>query len=353
MPALRSRPSGVSVFRGKQRSRLFAVSAAASLALVAGCSSSSDSAGTDAAGGEGEYPSQPVSLSVGSEPGSGWDTTARALVEVMQGEDMIPVNITVQNRPGAVGCVLLNDMVNSKRGEAHDIAMTSTPLFSNEVRGQCDVTYEDITPIARLLRENFLVAVPADSPFQDLGDLLDAIKADPTGVPVVAGGDDALPLALLVKAAGGDPSTINNVEFESGGETVTAMLNGDVAASMGGITEFSAQIEAGEFRALAILRDERLAAPFDDIPTATEQGYDVTLSNWRGVYGPPEMPAEAVTYWQGKLEEVTSSPAWAEIVERNQWQPAFLTGPELATFLEEEHAQIEEALVSIGEAATS
>ncbi len=351
MPSLSTRPTSASI--GKRPSRIRVLTAgAAALALAAGCSSGS---GTDTAssGGGSDYPTQPVNLSVGSEPGSGWDTTARALIEVMEKEDLSETNMTVQNRPGAVGCVLLNQMVSNQKGEDHELGMTSTPLFSNEVRGQCDVTYEDITVIARLLTENFLVAVPADSPYKSLEDLLEAIKADPTSVPIVAGGDDALPLALLVKEAGGDPSSINNVEFESGGETVTAMLNGDVAASMGGITEFSGQLESGDFRGLAILRDERLKAPFDDIPTAKEQGFDVTLSNWRGVYGPPDMPQEAVTYWQDKLEEAVNSPAWKEVADRNQWETSFLTGEELSTFLEQEHGQIEEALTSIGEAASS
>src|SRR5690606_5932198 len=110
-----------------------------------------------------DYPDRPINFSVGSEPGSGWDGTARALTEVIERENALPVQINVQNRPGSVGCVLLNDMTTGKKGEASEIAMTSTPLQSMEIRGNCDVKYTDVTMLVRLLIENYMVAVPADS----------------------------------------------------------------------------------------------------------------------------------------------------------------------------------------------
>lgn len=317
-----------------------ALLAVAAMALT-GCSS--------AGGGSGEeYPDQPINFSVGSEPGSGWDATARALVEVIEREDAVPVQVNVQNRPGAVGCVLLNDMTTSLADADNEIAMTSTPLFSFELRGNCDVHYTDITVIARLLIENFMVAVPADSEFASLADLLDAIIADPQSVPIAANGDDQLPLALLVQAAGGDPQSINFIALESGGEYLTALLNGDVVASVSGVTEFGPQIEAGELEGLAVLAPERLEAPLADIPTAVESGYDVTLSNWRAVYGPPNMPDYAVEYWENKLEELLASESWQEIADRNQWTTAYLAGDELQTFLDEEYANTQAALESIG-----
>ncbi len=315
---------------------LLAVSA---LALT-GCSSGGGSAD--------DYPSQPINFSVGSEPGSGWDATARALVEVMEREDAVPVQVNVQNRPGAVGCVLLNDMTSGLAEADHEIAMTSTPLFSNELRGQCETHYSDVTVIARLLIENFMIAVPADSEYESLEALLDAVVADPQSVPIAASGDDQLPMALLVEAAGGDPQSVNFIEFESGGEYLTALLNGDVVASMSGVTEFGPQIEAGELAGLAVLSEERLAAPLDEIPTAIESGFDVTLSNWRAVYGPPEMPEHAVAYWETKLQELLESESWQEIAERNQWGTAYLAGEALQTFLDEEYAQTQSALESIG-----
>ncbi|MFD4420583.1 tripartite tricarboxylate transporter substrate binding protein [Agromyces sp. NPDC058484] len=319
-----------------------ALLAIAAIALT-GCSAS-------AAGSGDDYPNRPINFSVGSEPGSGWDATARALVEVIEREDAVPVQVNVQNRPGAVGCVLLNDMINRHADADNEIAMTSVPLQSMELRGQCDVHYTDVTVIARLLIENFLVAVPADSEFQDLGALLDAIAADPQSVPIAASGDDQLPLALLVDAAGGNPSAINFIEFESGGEYLTALMNGDVVASVSGVTEYGAQIEAGELQGLAVLSEERLEAPLADIPTAVELGYDVTLNNWRGVYGPPNMPDYAVEYWQAKLQELLETPSWQEIADRNQWGTAYLAGDELQTFLDESYAQLQTALESVGAA---
>ncbi|MGW6173790.1 Bug family tripartite tricarboxylate transporter substrate binding protein [Arthrobacter sp. NPDC055138] len=312
----------------------------AAVALT-GCSAASGDAGED-------YPNRPINFSVGSEPGSGWDGTARALVEVMEREDAVPVQVNVQNRPGSVGCVLLNDMINKNADASNEIAMTSVPLQSMELRGMCDVNYKDVTVIARLLIENFLVAVPADSKYSDLDALLDAIVKDPKSVPVAADGDDQLPLALLVEAAGGDPSAINFIAFESGGEYLTALMNGDVLASVSGVTEYGPQIEAGELRGLAVLSEDRLEEPLAGIPTAVELGYDVTLTNWRGVYGPPNMPENAVAYWETKLQELLESDSWKEIAERNQWGTAYLAGDELDAFLEDSYTQLTSALQSVG-----
>ncbi|GAB3262623.1 tripartite tricarboxylate transporter substrate binding protein [Arthrobacter pigmenti] len=326
-----------------RRGARFAGAATVAMLALTGCGSASGGSGED-------YPTQPINFSVGSEPGSGWDATARALTESMEKEDTVPVQVNVQNRPGAIGCVLLNSMVNDMAGDPNEIAMTSTPLFTFQLRGQCEIGYEDITMIARVLTSNFLVAVPSGSQYSDLGSLLDAIIANPQSVPIAAAGDDQLPLALLVKAAGGDPAKINFIEFESGGEYITAMLNGDVKASVSGVTEFGAQIKAGDFEALAVLSEERLEPPLDNIPTAQEQGYDVVIGGWRGVYGPPDMPDYAVKYWQKTLQETLKTDTWKEIAERNQWTTAYMDGKELESFMEEEYGKMKEALQSIGAA---
>lgn len=340
IPKLRAHRSTGSSSRGRGRIPAAVVGVLALVTSGCGAFESGQSAEN--------YPDRPVSFSVGSEPGSGWDATARAIVESMEKEGMTDSPLTVQNRPGAVGCVLLNSMVEEHRGDSYEIAMTSTPLFSNQLRGQCDLGYQDVTMVARVLTENFLVAVPADSPYQDLNAFLEAIKEDGQSVPIAAAGDDQLPLALLVKEAGGDPADINFIEFESGGEYLAALYNGDVAASVSGVTEFGSQIEAGKLRGLAVLREDRLEPPLDSIPTAQEMGLDVTLSNWRGVYGPPDMPEAAVTYWERKLKALLETESWKQVAQRNQWESTYLAGEDLQKFLDNEYAQIETALSSIG-----
>jgi putative tricarboxylic transport membrane protein len=313
-------------------------------ALVASCSAFQ--APTEEAAAN--YPAEPVTLTAPAEPGSGWDTTARALAETMQQEDVIDTPLPVQNRTGATGCVWHQAMANDYTSDPYQIAVTSTPIMSNYLRGDCDLTYKDVKMIATIFVETYILVVPADSKYTSAEDLLAAVKKNPESVPIAASGDDQLPFALLVKAAGGDPASVNFIEYEGGGEQITAMLNGDVDAALAGVSEFRGQLEAGDLRGLAVLKDERLTGSLGNVPTAPELGYDVTLANWRGVYGPPKMPDSAVAYWEDKLKQTLQTPTWKKFAEDNQWEPQYLTGQAMEEYLANANAKIKQGLAEIG-----
>jgi putative tricarboxylic transport membrane protein len=315
------------------------------LAALAGCGG----AGGGQSGGE-DYPGgKPVKLVAPAEPGSGWDTTARALEQVLQEEDLIDHPLPIENQAGATGAVWLAQMVNEHKGKDDVIAVTSLPIMSNYLRGDSDYSYEDVTMIARIINEYYMAVVPANSEYQSLEDLLNAVKEAPGSVAIGAAGDDRLPFALLVDAAGGDPQKINFVSYEGGGEQIAALLNGDIQAALAGVSEFRGQVESGDLRGLAVLKDERLTPPLDDIPTAKEEGYDVVLENWRGIYGPPEMPGYAVSYWQDTLQKALKTDAWKEVAEKNQWDTVYMDGEELQSYLKETNAKIKQAMEATGE----
>jgi putative tricarboxylic transport membrane protein len=310
--------------------------------VLAGCGASS------ASNGGSDYPTKPVTLTAPADPGSGWDTTARALVEAMDKEGLSDSPVPVQNRAGATGCVWLGQMVTAHKGDDYNISVTSTPILSTYLRGECDHNYHEVSMIATIMVENYLLVVPSDSPYQSADDLLAAIKQDPQSIPVAASGDDQLPFALLVKAAGGDPGKINFVEYEGGGDEITALLNGDVKAAVAGVSEFRGQIESGDLKGLAVMRDKPLDPPLDDIPTAPSLGYDVTLGNWRGIYGPPGMSKSAISYWQDKLKQVLDTPTWDKLAKRNQWTELYLVGDDMKQYLTKANQDIKEGLTEIG-----
>ncbi|MGH3659757.1 MAG: tripartite tricarboxylate transporter substrate-binding protein, partial [Micromonosporaceae bacterium] len=150
-----------------------------------------------------------------------------------------------------------------------------------------------------------------------------------------------------VDAAGGDASKINFVAYEGGGDQSAALLSGDIQVAIAGTSEFLPLIESGELRALTVIGEDRLPG-LPDVPTAVEQGFDVTISNWRGIYGPPGMPDYAVTYWRDALERVVASPSWAAAAEKNQWVTTFMVGDELNAYLEKTNQQVTAAFEKIG-----
>jgi putative tricarboxylic transport membrane protein len=293
------------------------------------------------------YPSGPITMTAGANPGSGFDITLRSVVEALQKEHLVDVPLPVQNRPGAIGAVFLATMVEKYKGADDQVSVTSLAMMMNELKGMSDYGYDDVTMIARLITEYYVVVTDNDSPFENLGDVMAAIASDPGSVAVGAATDDQAPFDLLVSAAGGEPSTVNYVSFEGGGDQTTALLNGDISVAVAGVSEFVALLQSGDLAAVGVLSEEPL--PGLDTATARSQGLDVTLSNWRGLYGPPGMPEYAVTYWQKALQDMVATPAWKQIAERNQFTTTFMVGDEFADFLAETQADLETALAEAGQ----
>jgi putative tricarboxylic transport membrane protein len=293
------------------------------------------------------YPSGPVTMTAGANPGSGFDLTIRSVVEALQKEKLVDVPLPVQNRPGGSGADFLATMVERFKGVDDQVSVTSLSMMMNQLRGKSKYGYDDVTMIARLMTEYFVVVTGPGSPFKNLGDVMTAIKSDPARVAVGAAHDDEAPFDLLVSAAGGDPSSVRYVTHEGGGDQSAALLKGDIGVAIGGVSEFITLVKSGGLAALGVLADKRL--PGVDAPTAREQGLDVTLSNWRGLFGPPDMPKFAVAYWQKALGEMVKSATWNQIAERSQFTTTFMIGDELQTFLAKTQADVKAALEEAGQ----
>ena len=322
------------------------IKALASAMLVASVILMGCQHGEQAPGGANGYPSGPVTMTAGANPGSGFDLTIRAVVDALQKEHLVDVPLPVENRPGASGADFLATMVEQYRGKDDQISVTSLSMMINELRGKSKYGYDDVTMIARLMTEYFVVVVRADAPYKNLNDVLAAIKSDPARVAVGAAHDDEAPFDLLVSAAGGQPSSVHYVTHEGGGDQIKALHDGGIAVAIGGVSEFIATVKSGDLRALGVLAENRL--PGLDIPTAREQGLDVTLANWRGLYGPPDMPQGAVAYWQNVLRKMVDSPTWKQTAEKSQFTTTFMIGDEFQTFLAKTQADLATALKEAG-----
>ncbi|WP_099038217.1 tripartite tricarboxylate transporter substrate binding protein [Mycobacterium neglectum] len=314
--------------------------------LLAGCGSESGST----AGGSGDnYPGGPIQLIAPAAAGGGYDTTARVVLDTLQKAGLVKTPIVVENREGADGSVWMAQMATDLTGDANVISVGGTASMYNDARGDTQHNFHDVTPIASLISEYYVFVVPADSPFQKLSDVVDAVKANPQSVPIGGGSLDRAAFDLVMLAAGGDPAKNNFVEYPTGAEQTVGLLNGDLAVGVAGTPEFKGQIESGELRALAVTRPERFEQePFTNVPTATEEGYDVTLANWRCIYGPKEMPDYAVTYWKDTLGEMVETEQWTEAANNNQWETNFKTDEQLQQLIDSTYKEIEDAYRATG-----
>jgi putative tricarboxylic transport membrane protein len=281
-------------------------------------------------------------MTAGANPGSGFDLTVRSVVDALHKERIVDVPLPVENRPGASGADFLATMVEKHKGADDQVSVTSLSMMMNQLRGVSRYGYGDVTMIARLMTEYFVVVTKPGAPFANLADIMTAIKSRPEDITVGAAHDDRAAFDLLVSAAGGDPSRIRYAALEGGGDQIAALHAGDIVVAVGGVSEFIEPVRAHELLALGVLSENRL--PGLDVPTAREQGLDVTLSNWRGIYGPPGMPAYAVAYWQQALGRMVQTTTWKQIAEQRQFNTTFMVGDELRSFLAETQADVKAAL---------
>jgi putative tricarboxylic transport membrane protein len=313
---------------------------------LAGCSSLEASGG-----GGGDAAIDELSIVVPAGPGGGWDQTGRSMQGNLQEEGLVGT-ATVTNVDGAGGTVGLANIANAT--DPNTLLVMGLVMVGAVETNQSQARIEDTTPIARLTEEQEVVVVPAESPYETIDDLIADIEKNGKDVAITggsAGGTDHILAGMLLKAAGMPAkdvaNSLNYVAYSGGGESLAALLGNNVDAGISGISEYAEQVEAGELRALAVSGEERVDA-LPDTPTLTEAGYDVVLTNWRGVVAPgsiDDADREALT---AAVTELAESDAWQATLEEKDWDDAFLAGDEFDSYLDENIAEIQVVLQDIG-----
>jgi len=281
-----------------------------------------------------------MKMMIPAGPGGGWDQTGRNLGAAMQAAGAVK-SIQYENKGGAGGAIGLAQFLTSNKGDPNALIVAGMVTVGATHMNKSPVTLANVTPIARLTAEADAIVVSASSPIKNAKDLVAALKANPGAVSFAggsAGGVDHLVAALIAKDAGVDPSKVNYVPFTSGPEAVAAVLGGQVAVGISGIGEFSQHIKAGRVRAIAVSSGSRLAGV--DIPTLKEQGVNVELVNWRGVWGAPGISAEQKKALVAAVEAGLGNAKWKEAVERLDWTSFTLTGDAFGAFVESETKRI-------------
>lgn len=289
-----------------------------------------------------------LKLFVPANPGGGWDQTARSMEQALKSAGLIK-GAQITNVGGAGGAVGLPQFVNQWKGQGNALMVGGMVMVGALIANKAPVKLSQAVPIARLTGEFQVVVVPASSPHKSLGDLVAAFKADPAKVSWAggsAGGSDHILAGMIAKAAGGDPKKVSYVAYSGGGPAIAALLGAQVSCGISGWGEFGEQVKAGKLRALAISADKR--QPGIDVPTIREQGLDVELFNWRGVFAPPGVKDAERAAMLDLMTKMNASPAWAEQLKAKDWTAIFLAGDAYAKFIEQENVRIEAILKDLG-----
>jgi putative tricarboxylic transport membrane protein len=245
-----------------------------------------------------------LKIFVPAAPGGGWDQTARTIEQVLRATGAVK-GVQITNVGGAGGAVGLPQFLNQWKGQGNALMVGGMVMVGAIIANKSPVRLAQATPIARLTGEFLALVVPAQSPFKSAKDFAAALKADPAKVP-----------------------------------------GNQVAAGISGFGEFAEQVKAGKLRIIAVSADKRQEGI--NAPTLKEEGIDVELFNWRGVFAPPGVNDTQRKAMIALMEKMTATPQWAEACKTRDWTPIALFGDEYKAFLETETARIESILKELG-----
>lgn len=326
------------MIRWKRQAALLSTS---SLVLLTACSSAG-TAESDGADGSSWEPTRDVSFVVPANAGGGQDLMARTMAEGFQAVDE-GLTIAVENRPGGSSAVGYS-YVQQREGDAEMLITATISLLSLPITTDVSYTWESFTPIAMIGEDQALAVVREDSEHETLTDAVDAASTSMVRVGVAGqDGPDAVTLRLLAEETRGE---FQQVVFQSGAESVTALLAGDIDVAILNPNEVAGQLESGDVRALAVFSEERYPedSSLGEVPTAAEQGVEVSLGQLRGIVAPPGLSESQQEYWVDAVEKYTKTPEYEAYVEGSLMIPKFLAGDEFADYMAEQESILTEAL---------
>jgi tripartite-type tricarboxylate transporter receptor subunit TctC len=314
--------------RGKMSPVRHLLRPAAILVLALGLSMVASGRGVEC----GTYPSKSIDLIVPFNPGGASDMTARIAQPFLIKK--LGQTINVVNKPGGASAVGATYVLTSPPDGytilLHSFANTTVPA----IQPDAPYKWDDPTPLGLLMFGPLVFAVPADSPYKTLKDVLDALKKNPGEIKYGAGGigsPSIVGIYKLLQAEGIDPARVGSVQFNGSGPTLAAVAGGHVAFSAESVGGTIPLVQAGKLRALAISSPTRFPE-FPDLPTGKELGYpQFSVMTWNGFSGPPKLPDAVVKKWSEAIKEASEDP---EVIKRFRARKAIVMYKSPAEFKE-------------------
>jgi putative tricarboxylic transport membrane protein len=264
--------------------------------------------------------------------GGGWDQTGRALGAALLAAGQAG-EVEYENKGGKGGVIGLAQFVEKYGQDPAALLVGGFVMVGSVALNRPAVDLSRVTPVARLTQELPVLVVPANSRYRGMAAFAADLKARPAALAIAGGGAGGvyhMCAGMIARAAGVDPALLSYQPYASGAEVLAAVGSGKVAAAISGYGELKEGIASGVVRALGIT--SRRAA--FGVPSMVEQGLQVELSNWRGVFAAGGLAAAQVAALRDAVQKATQHPGWKDALQQNNWQAAWLAGPELQQALD-------------------
>jgi putative tricarboxylic transport membrane protein len=299
-------------------------------------------AAVPAAFAAGWEPTKPVEFVVPAGTGGGADQMARFVQGVVTKNNLMKEPIIVVNKSGGAGAEGFLAVKDSK-GEPHKIIITLSNLFTTPMATGVPFNWKDLTPVAMLALDQFVLWVNADTPYKSAKEYLAAVKAGgPNKFKMGGTGskqEDQIITVAIEKAAG---VKFTYIPFKGGGDVAVQLVGNHIDSSVNNPIEAVAQWRAGKLRPLCVFDDVRMpyknkvteTMSWYDIPTCKEAGVPTDYVMLRGIFMPAGVTKEQVDFYVGLFKKVRETPEWKKFMEDGAFNTTFMSGPEYAKWVE-------------------
>jgi len=284
-------------------------------------------------------PTRPVEFNVPAGTGGGADIMARFIAPMFQKHNLTTQPFVVVNRSGGAGAEAFLH-VKGKRGDPNLVVITLSNLFTTPLATGIPFNWKDLTPIARLALDYFVLWVNAESPYQTAKEYLDAVKKEPGKFKMAGTGSKQEDQIITVQLEQAFGAKFSYVPFKGGGDVCVALVGKHVDSTVNNPSECVSHWRAGKVRPLAVIDHERIRLPeWDKIPTLKEaSGVDISYLMLRGIFAAPGIAKDVQDGYVELFKKVTETDDFKKYVTDNALKPAFLSGPEYIKWLEEADA---------------
>jgi tripartite-type tricarboxylate transporter receptor subunit TctC len=302
------------------------------------------------ASAQGAWPTRTITMIVPFPPGGQADLAARPIAASL--EKILGQPVVVENRGGAGGSIG-NAAVARAEPDGYTILMTLSSLAvlpeADRLFGR-QPAYEvgQLAPVARVLADPTLLAVPASAPWKTLQDFVEDAKKRPGQIPYGSSGPYGtlhVSMEMFASAAG---IKLLHVPYRGAGPAVTGLLAGQIQALASAPGVLKPHVDSGAMRVLANWGATRVAS-FPDLPTFKEQGYpDVEFYIWAGLFAPKGLPEPVMTRLRDGMRQAMTDPEVLRVFENAGSPPAYQDAAEFARFVETDSARLIKAVQVIG-----
>jgi putative tricarboxylic transport membrane protein len=284
----------------------------------------------------------PVTILAGTPAGGGQDRVARAIGAALG------VDAGVSNIPGRGGGNAWDALVH-REGDASVVAVSSASLITNRLLGLAQIDHTDLTPVAMLATEHLAFGVGAGSSVEDPADLAAGLGSGSVVALATARGNiNHIAVGTLAEAVGVSPADVDVRVFDSARHAVAEVCAGSADIVVVSAASVIPEVMTAALRIVAVSAPERLPAPFEDVATWTEAGFDCVAGTWRGLVGPPGLTSGDLAAWDRLVAAALVSKVWTDVLVEHRWTAMPMAARECAAFLEREADRLEYALVALG-----